>query len=112
MTKARNSFFKTIPDDVRKDTSILVRMSKSEAEEIRYSASIRNMSVAEFMRRAALGRKADVNYETQIVLQLSDVVRAIRSVHKSMLELKITPPEEVWLPIMDEALAAMLRIGN
>ena len=70
------------------------------------------MTVAEFMRRAALGRKADVAYDTQIVLQLSDVVRCIRAVHKQMVELQIKPPEEIWFPIMDEALNAMLRTSK
>ena len=89
-----------------------VRFTEAEAEAVRHSASIRNMSVAEFIRRAALGRRADVNYETKIVVQLSDVCRAIRDIHKGMLELGIAPPEEVWSPVMDEAMAAMLRIGN
>lgn len=66
--------------------------------------------MAELIRRAALGRKADVSYETEIVLQLSDVVRAIRAIHKAMVDMQIKPPEEIWGPIMDELLAAMLRI--
>ncbi len=89
-----------------------ILLTQAEAQTIRHSASIRNMSVAEFIRRAALGRRADVQYETKIVLQLSDVVRAIRAIHKSMLEMQIEPPEEIWSPIMDEAMEAMLRIGN
>jgi uncharacterized protein (DUF1778 family) len=89
-----------------------IHLTAAEAETIRHSASIRNMSVAEFMRRAALGRKADVDYDTKIVLQLSDVVRAIRAIHKQMVELQMEPPEAVWSPVMDEALDAMLRIGN
>lgn len=112
MMALKNKLFKPVSDEKRKDTSILVRMSKVEAEKIRHSAGIRNLSVSEFIRRAALGRRADVQYETQIVLQLSDVVRAIRAIHKSMLEMKIEPPEEIWSPIMDEAMEAMLRIGN
>lgn len=70
------------------------------------------MCVAEFMRRAALGRKADVSYDNQIVLQLSDVVRSIRAIRKAMVDLKIEPPEGIWGPVMDEALNAMLRIGK
>ena len=66
--------------------------------------------MAEFIRRAALGRKADVSYETKIVLQLSDAVRAIRAIHKAMVDMQIEPPDEIWAPIMDELLAAMLRI--
>lgn len=112
MAKVKNALFKPVSDEDRKDVSILLRMCKSDAETIRHSASIRNMSVNEFIRRAALGRRADVNFETKIVVQLSDVCRAIREIHKGMLELGIAPPEEVWSPVMDEAMAAMLRVGN
>ena len=87
-----------------------ILLTQKEAEEIRHSANIRNLSVAEFIRRAALGRKADVRYETEIVLQLSDAVRAIRAIHKAMVDMQIKPPEEIWGPIMDAAEAAMLRI--
>ena len=89
-----------------------ILLTEKEAEEIRLSANIRNLSVAEFIRSAALGRKADVRYETQIVLQLSDVVRSIRAIHKAMLEHNLVPPEDVWGPVMDSAEAAMLRISK
>lgn len=89
-----------------------IRLTQEEARTIRHSASIRNMSVAEFMRRAALARKADVNYETQIVLELSDIIRAIRAIHKQMVEMQIAPPEEIWSPLIDEAIDAILRVGN
>ena len=89
-----------------------ILLTQEEAETIRHSASIRNMSVAEFMRRAALARKADVNYETQIVLELSDIIRAIRAIHKQMVEMQIPPPEEIWSPLIDEAISAILRVGN
>ena len=104
--------FKSVSDEDRKDSPILVRMNKKDLDTIKYSASIRNLSVSEFMRRAALGRKADVSYETKIVLQLSEVVRAIRAIHKAMVEHKIVPPEHIWGPLMDSAEAAMLRISK
>lgn len=104
-------FQKKEPADLR-SVRYPIMLTQAEAEQIRHSANIRNMSVAEFMRRTALGRKADVHYETQIVLQLCDVTRAIRAIHKAMLELKIAPPEEVWEPLIDEAVAAMRRIGD
>jgi uncharacterized protein (DUF1778 family) len=104
-------FQKKEPSELR-SVRYPILLTEAEAETIRHSASIRNMSVAEFMRRAALGRKADVSYETKIVLQLSDVVRAIRAIHKGMLELQIAPPEEIWGPLIDEAIAAMRRIRD
>jgi hypothetical protein len=112
MTKQKNALFKAVPDAVRKDTAILVRISQIENDQIRYSASIRNLSVAEFMRRAALGRKADVRYETEIVLQLSEVTRVLRGLHREMIAKGMSPPEAIWTPVMDAALAAMIRISK
>ena len=89
-----------------------LRLTEKEDEQICHAASIRQMDVSDFIRRAALGRKADVSYETEIVLKLSDVVRAIRAIHKSMLEHNIVPPEKIWGPVMDAAEAAMLRISK
>lgn len=94
----------------RRSVRYPILLTEKEAEAIRSAADIRNLSVAEFMRRAALGRKADVSYETAIILQLSDATRAIRAIHKAMVEMNFEPPEEIWSPIMDELLAAMLRI--
>ena len=103
--------FKPVDESIKKSTAILVRLSKADAETIRESANIRNLSVSEFMRRAALGRKADVRYETQIVLQLIDVGRAIRQIHKAMVDQGMTPPEEIWLPIMKGASDAIVKIS-
>ena len=89
-----------------------IRLSETEDAQIVHSASVRQMDVSEFIRRAALSRKADVDYETEIVLQLSDVVRAIRVVHKAMVDHQLVPPESIWGPIMDKAEAAMLRISK
>ena len=45
-----------------------VRMTKLEDMQIEAAAKIRQMDVSEFMRRTALGRRADVNYETETLL--------------------------------------------
>lgn len=109
MTK---KLFKQVSDAERKDDPILVRLSKADAEAIRHSAAIRQLSVSEFIRRAALGRKADVDYETEIVLVLSAVTRAIRGMHAALVERGISPPEEEWRPVIVEARAAILRISK
>lgn len=70
------------------------------------------MTLSEFIRRAALGRRADVDYETEIVLALSDITRAIRGFHAAMVERGITPPEELLRPVILEARAAILRISK
>ncbi|ART61447.1 hypothetical protein CBP36_20995 (plasmid) [Acidovorax carolinensis] len=70
------------------------------------------MDESEFIRRAALGRKADVDFETEIVLSLSDITRAVRALHAALLEHKIAPPEAELLPLILEARAAIQRISK
>jgi hypothetical protein len=89
-----------------------IMLSAVEAEEIRKSASIRNLSVAEFMRRTALGKRADVRFDTEIVLTLRAIVQAIRQLH-STFTLEGQAILEIALgPLIDEAMAAMKRISK
>jgi uncharacterized protein (DUF1778 family) len=104
-------FQKKEPTELR-SVRLPIRLTKAEDEKIRHAASIRQMAVSEFVRRAALGRKADVDYETEIVLALSGVTRSIRGLHAALVERGITPPESEWRPIMVEAMSAMLRISK
>lgn len=112
---AKTKLFKTVPSEELKNDPILVRMTKQDAEAIRYSAKIRQMTTSEFIRRAALGRKANVDYETEIVLALSDITRAIRelkSLHLAMVEHGIPPPNDDWRMVIKEVEAAILRIAK
>ncbi len=102
--------FKKTTDELRKSIRYEVRMTEKDAAKIHHSASIRQMSIAEFMRRAALGRRADVRYETEIVLALRDVVMVIRALHANFVDQKIPPPEALLRPVISEAINAMLRI--
>lgn len=108
---ARSQFQKK-PDAQKRTVPTLVRWTEDEVQKVRHSASIRQMDVTEFIRRAALGRKADVDFETEIVLALSDITRAVRALHAAMVERGITPPEAELLPLILEARAAMLRISK
>ena len=64
------------------------------------------------IRCAALGRKADVDFETEIVLALSELTRCVRMIHAALVDEGLNPGEEVWLPVILEARAAMLRISK
>ncbi|HIH2745198.1 TPA: plasmid mobilization protein [Burkholderia lata] len=99
-------------DSERRTIRKVFRVTEEEDQKIRHSASIRQMDDSEFIRRAALGRKADVDYETEIVLTLSDITRAVRAMHAAMVERGIAPPEAELLPLILEARAAMLRISK
>lgn len=107
-----SKLFKKTPVTKKKSVRFEIRLSEEDAEIIRTSAHIRNLSVADFMRRASLGRRADVNYETEIVLTLRDVVQSIRLLHSALINEGIVPPQDVWKLLIDEALAAMLRISK
>jgi len=108
MTKLFN---KKEPAVSRKDR-ITFKVTPEEDKGIRHAASIRQMDLSEFIRCAALGRKADVDFETEIVLALSEVTKVIRMVHKAVVDQGFNPSEEFWLPVIQEARAAMLRISK
>jgi hypothetical protein len=84
----------------------------AESETIRKAAHIRSLSVAEFIRRAALGRRADVRYEDEIVRQLSTVVRVIRGMHAAYREHGIEASLEEFRPVIRAARDAILLIAN
>ena len=89
-----------------------LRVTESESEQIRQAARIRQMDVNEYIRRAALGRKADVDYETETVLALMNVGRDIRKLYAVLVERGIPPLKEDMQPIVDHAIAAIIRISK
>lgn len=107
-----SKLFKKLPDQEGRTIRCEIRLTEKESAIIGESAHIRNLSVADFIRRAALGRRADVHYETHIVLELRSVVQAIRSLHTDMLAHGYVPPENELKPVIKNALAAMLRISK
>lgn len=106
------NLFKNISEENRKTKVIHVRVTLADAETITASAAARNLNVCDFVRRAALGRRADVRFETEIVLKLIDVVKAIRILHGAMVAEGIPSDEPAWGLVIDEALCAMRRISK
>lgn len=104
--------FKKLPDGDKRTIRYEIRLTEKEACTIRDSALIRNLSTADFMRRACLGRRADVRYETEIILTLRDIVQSIRRLHATFVDDGIVPPTEIWEILINETLAAMLRISK
>lgn len=102
--------FQKKPEDQVRKKRIPVLVTAEEDEKIKRLAKIRNLNASDFMRRAALGRRADVDHETEIVLALSDCARSVRELHTAFVEKGVPPPEATLLPIIQEAKAAMLRI--
>ena len=106
------NLFKNISEENRKTKVIHVRVTLADAETITASATARNLNVCDFMRRAALGRRADIRFETEIVLQLRDLIKAIRILHAALVNEGIHLPESAWGLVIDEALCAMRRISK
>lgn len=103
--------FKIKPKEEVRSVKTLMCWTPAEAAQINKNVEIRKTTFAEFVRRAALNRKPpDVDYWTDIVLQLSDMTRALRLFHTAMTAEGIKPPEEEMLSLIREARAAMLRI--
>ena len=87
-----------------------LRLTLEEDQRIRDAAALRQLNVSEFIRRAALGKKADVRFEVELVLMLIEVVKSIRELHSAVVATGALPPEPQWQPVISQAVAAMLRI--
>lgn len=104
-------FKKKAACDLR-DITLKVRVNIVEHEKIKTAAKIRFMDVAEYLRRTALGRKANVDYETETVLALMDLARAVRELHKGLVEQGLPLMEEELHPIILGVKDALLRISK
>lgn len=89
-----------------------LRVTKQEAEKIIHAARIRQLTLSEYLRRTALGRKANVDYETETVLALMDLARAVRELHKGLVEQGLPLIEEELRPIILGVKDALLRISK
>jgi hypothetical protein len=108
----KSAQFKKRAPEEKRTVQMLVRWTEAEARTVRASALARSMETAEFIRRASLGRRADVDFVTEIVLHLSDFTRAIRAWHKEMAALGLALPEAELADLIVRAQSAMLRIGK
>lgn len=103
--------FTPVPAELRRSVSMMIRLTPSEAQKIRHAADVRCLDVSEFVRRAALGRKAEVQMESKIILALHHVIQDIRAMHQTFRERGVPPPDELLLPVMRAAGAAILSIS-
>ncbi|OJW50282.1 MAG: hypothetical protein BGO63_11250 [Candidatus Accumulibacter sp. 66-26] len=95
-------------------------VNAAERAEIEHNANIRNLTVGDFMRRAGLGRKADVRYDTQIVLAVTELVQSIRTLNVDLLSMQTVEMDanrldallDTMRQIVGEAKAALLRIDK
>lgn len=115
MKKWAMTLFKAKPEEDRRSTSTLLRWTHAELQTVKRSAEVRCLPTSEFIRRAALGRKADVRYEDKVILELREVAQAIRDFHTLYVAHNMEPPEEIkelFRISIRQAVEAMLRISK
>jgi uncharacterized protein (DUF1778 family) len=108
----KQKLFKTKEASERRSLTLKVRVTVEEHQLIIQNAKVRQMDVSEFMRRTALLRRADVDYETEMVLALSTSTRVIRELHAGMVERGIAPPVDELRSAILDSRSAILRISN
>lgn len=109
--------FAAVKDEERRTLRIPVLVNAHEKRQIEEAAQIRSLDTSEWVRRAALGRKADIRYDTQIVLSIAQLVQTIRTVNETfqtLEQIQDDPALKELLIIMRDtvaqAKAALLRI--
>ena len=102
--------FKKRPVEQIRAKKVAIAFLLEEYQRIVELARVRDLTVTEYIRRAALGRKADVTYENQIILELREVLEVIRLLHKMIRETGSPPPEAAMRLVFDHVIDAMLRI--
>jgi hypothetical protein len=104
--------FKATTTQERRTLRKVFRVNKDESDQITAAAEARSIDEAEFLRRAALGRRADVDFVTDIVLGLRELTGAIRAMHAEFVAQGIEPPSDELLSLIVAGRAAMLRISK
>lgn len=97
-------------DDDRRTFRYEMRLNAAENAAIKHAASVRKLAVADYCRRTALARRADLRYEMETVLRLTQVIQAIRAMHVDLVLRGIEPTAEGFRPVIVDACDAMLRI--
>jgi hypothetical protein len=112
MNMNTTKLFKPKPADQVRSIDYKIKLNQAEADSIRQKAELRNLSMAEYMRRASLGRKADIHFETEIILTLRDSTKAIRTLHADYVAKGLPPPTDELCEVIRNCTAAMLRVGD
>lgn len=103
---------KPVPAQDRRTPFIKMRVSLAERLEIEEQARLRNLNVSEYLRRVALHRRADVQIETEMILELQKTVAAIRALHAGYLQQGLAPPENILGSVITNAIQAILNVAR
>lgn len=108
MTK-RPKPFTAVPERERRTLRIPVLVSADEKAAIEQAAEIRELDTSDWMRRAALGRKADIRFDTKIVLTVSQLVQVIRDAREALSEIMASTSGVSADPIVVAELLAVMK---
>jgi len=89
---------------------VIVKFTPSGHQHLKEQASARLLDISEFIRRAVTGRRADVRYETNVILEVGKLIRSVNELRKELFERGLIDDEAKWAEVRDEAIEAMLRI--
>jgi len=89
---------------------IRVGFTTSGYNHVKEQAAARLLDVSEFIRRAVEGRRADVRYETNVIIEVGKLIRAVNLLRKDLFEMGLIDDEAKWAEVRNEAIKAMLRI--
>lgn len=102
--------FQTKAVELKRTKRMPVLWTPAEYLIVEEAARARLLTPSEFVRRAALGRKTDVRYEKEIVLALLKISAEISRLHNESVAKGLNPQKELLEPLVEQAIAAMLRI--
>jgi hypothetical protein len=88
-----------------------VQATEKEEFKIRQVAKIKNLSVAELFRSTALSRKADVQFDLELVLTILNCNFKVKAMHDSFQRDGLIPPADEFIKALEGATAAINKIA-
>jgi len=104
--------FKTVDPAKKKSIEKRIYFSADESIRIKHLARIRRLTTANFLMRAALGKKADIHPYGEAVGAFSQFGESLRRFHASFDLEHHLAAEKVIVDLHTEARNAILKIGN
>lgn len=95
-----------------KTETFWLRLTPKEDEQVKASARAKNLSVSEFVRRAALEREVDVSYEMEIVRELHEATQKFKLMGENLSKHGIEPSKEELELLAKHTIEIVSRIGN
>ncbi len=89
---------------------VIVKFTPSSYSHLKTQAAARVMDLSEFIRRAVEGRRADIRYETNIILEVGGLTKAVNLLRKELFEQGHIVDEQKWNEVRNDIIKAMLRI--